>query len=157
MGGIDETRNFGPAKRKKDKNFVRDKTVRKRKKGKKINSQAKGKRGEKEALEQTMLALNLTKDDIRRCVGQERGTDFKKTSDYARDIFFFAAEVKNQEKPRFWECWEQAKHNGDKTGDPPLLLIKRNNQKLLAVLDYDILLTLLVSHYDFKNLKDDNL
>lgn len=146
---LDDSRKFGTSKKKKTKKYVRDKLPGK-KRNKRINSQAKGKRGEKEALDLTSKVLNLTKDDIRRCVGQERGTDFKRTSDYCRDIFPFKTEVKNQEKPRFWECWAQAEHNAYKDMDEghPLLLIKRNNQGFLAVVEYEVLLGLLKTCYD---------
>ena len=59
----------------------------------------------------------------------------------ARRLFPFSVECKNTERLNLWESYKQASANAD-YGEP-LLIIKRNQHKPLAVLDFDYLLELL--------------
>ena len=54
-------------------------------------------------------------------------------SSNARVIFPYSIECKNVEKLNLWEAWKQAEANAG--GYEPLLIIKRNRQKPLAVVD----------------------
>ena len=51
----------------------------------------------------------------------------------ARALFPYSIECKNVEKLNLWEAWKQAEANAG--GYEPLLIIKRNRQKPLAVVD----------------------
>lgn len=62
------------------------------------------------------------------------GTDVM-LSPAARDYFKFAVECKNVERLNIWSAWEQAVANSKKEGDPPLLVIKRNHQVPLVVME----------------------
>lgn len=147
MAGIDDSRHIGVSKRKRTSpKKARSKLPSaKRPRKRKINSAAKGRRGEKEALDLTISRLGFTPYDLRRVVGCERGADIKITSKKAEIEFPFSVEVKNQEKPRFWECVSQAWHNSEKEGRHPLLLFKRAGKasQFIACIDYDLFLTIL--------------
>jgi len=54
-------------------------------------------------------------------------------SSNARVIFPYSIECKNQERLNLWEAWKQAEANAG--GYEPLLIIKRNRQKPLVVVD----------------------
>jgi len=51
----------------------------------------------------------------------------------ARAIFPYSIECKNVEKLNLWEAWKQAEANAG--GYEPLLIVKRNRQKPLVVVD----------------------
>lgn len=51
----------------------------------------------------------------------------------ARQLFPYSIECKNQERVNIWNSYEQAKSNCGKY--EPLLIIKKNNTKPLAVVD----------------------
>jgi hypothetical protein len=140
VGIIDESRNIGVAKRKKTKRFVRDKLPKKKSKR---ASKSKGKRLEKMVRDLLQSYLNLTDDDLRVPVGSERGADIKRTSVRGRTLYPFSTECKNRERLNVWEAWEQCRYNAELEESFPLLVIKRNNTKPLAVLDFELFLTYL--------------
>jgi len=51
----------------------------------------------------------------------------------ARAIFPYSVECKNQERLNLWGAWEQAEANAGV--HEPLLIVKRNQRKPLAVMD----------------------
>jgi len=51
----------------------------------------------------------------------------------ARAIFPYSVECKNQERLNLWKAWEQAEANAG--SHEPLLIVKRNQRKPLAVMD----------------------
>jgi hypothetical protein len=63
-----------------------------------------------------------------------QGTDIL-LSERAAKCFPFAIEAKNQEKVSIWEAWKQAKENTSDKLPYPLLVIKRNNEEPLVVID----------------------
>ena len=59
----------------------------------------------------------------------------------ARRAFPFSVECKNQESVNVWNAYAQAESN-QRNGEP-LVIIKRNNHKPLAIIDFDFLLELI--------------
>ena len=62
----------------------------------------------------------------------------------ARKLLPISIEAKNQEKLSLWAAWEQAKANAKKY--QPVLMIKRNRSKPLAVIDLEYFLSLVKGH-----------
>jgi hypothetical protein len=58
----------------------------------------------------------------------------------ARQKFPFSIECKNQERLNVWDAYNQAETNSGKY--EPILFIKKNNKKPLAVLDAEYLIKL---------------
>ena len=76
--------------------------------------------------------FDLEPDDVHsRSMGA--GGEDVMLSPKARAIFPYSIECKNVEKLNLWEAWKQAEANAG--GYEPLLIIKRNRQKPLAVVD----------------------
>lgn len=86
-------------------------------------------------------AFNLSNEDIRITVGSENGADVK-LSKKGKIRFPFSIECKNQEGfTSIYKHYEQAK--GHEKDLIPLLLIKSNHKPILAVLDFDYLLSIM--------------
>ena len=77
--------------------------------------------------------FEFTKDDIRCALMGESGEDIKLTSPTAKKRFPYSVECKNSEA-----------HNVE-----PLLIIKKNKHKPLAVIDAEILFYLISMHWAF--------
>ena len=89
------------------------------------------------------LFPSLTKDDIRCSLMSESGADVKLMSLTARKLFPYSVEAKNREEYRtLYKHFGQAKKH---TNLQPLLIIKMNREKPLAI----------VSMEHFFNLLDD--
>ena len=76
--------------------------------------------------------FDLEPDDVHSRSSGAVGEDVM-LSPKARAIFPYSIECKNVEKLNLWEAWKQAEANAG--GYEPLLIIKRNRQKPLAVVD----------------------
>jgi hypothetical protein len=74
----------------------------------------------------------LTDDDIKCALMGESGADVKLISKIARITVPYDIECKNVEKINVWGAYEQASQHGDME---PLLIIKKNGKKPLAVVD----------------------
>ena len=74
----------------------------------------------------------LEQDDVRSITMGDSGEDIL-LSPVARKLFPFSVECKNQERISIWKAYEQAETNAG--NHQPLLIIKRNNSKPLAVVD----------------------
>lgn len=106
------------------------------------SSKAKGRRFQQDIASDIRSAFQIeTPDAVSTAMGQA-GTDIK-LSTAARHKFPFAVECKCVERLNVWESWQQAETNGIKEQLFPLLLIRKNNHKPLAVLDWDLLLEIL--------------
>lgn len=80
--------------------------------------------------------FDLTDDDVRAALMGEGGEDIKLISARARKAFPFAIECKNREVYKgIYDAYEQ---HGD--ANEPLLIIKMNGKKPLAIMDADKLL-----------------
>jgi len=60
-----------------------------------------------------------------------------KLSAHARKRFSYACECKNTEKINVYEFWHQAEANAEKEHLEPLLILKKNREKPLVVMDAD--------------------
>jgi len=63
----------------------------------------------------------------------------------------FRFEVKNQEKVKLWEWWEQAER-GRKPMMPPVLVVGGNHRNQLAIMALDDWLNLVKELFDYKDL-----
>ena len=82
----------------------------------------------------------LEEDDVRSTTMGDSGEDVL-LSPFARRLFPFSIECKNQEKLNIWSSLEQAENNSG--SHTPLLIFKRNRTKTYVVLEFDKLLELL--------------
>lgn len=96
------------------------------------------------------LLFKLSENDVRPAIMGESGTDIKLSS-LARSRFPFAVECKNTEKINVYEFWKQATTNADRENLIPLLVVKRNRELPLAVMDLNDLFELLA---ELTNLRD---
>lgn len=70
-----------------------------------------------------------------------KGVDVK-LSPAALEVFPFAIECKNKENISLWKDWKQCEANAIEEALPPLLVVKRNRQSPLVVLELDLFLKL---------------
>jgi len=77
-------------------------------------------------------ACNLRQDDVQSRSMGASGEDIM-LSPHARSVFPYSVECKNQERISIWKAYEQAETNAG--NHEPLLIIKRNKSKPLAVVD----------------------
>lgn len=83
--------------------------------------------------------FNLPEEDVKSIPGGVGGADIW-LSKRAKISFPFAIECKNQERLGVWKAWEQAESNAGKINLNPMLVIKKNRQEPLVVLELDIFL-----------------
>ena len=87
------------------------------------------------------LFPSLTKDDIRCALMSEPGADVKLMSLTARKLFPYTVETKNREEYKtIFKHWKQTKSHGPLE---PLLIIKSNRQRPLAIIDMEHFFNLL--------------
>ena|SRR5258708_7364439 len=104
------------------------------------SAKAKGKTLERFIVARIKEAFNFEDDDIRTAIGSENGLDIKITRRSAAK-FPFGIECKNRETfTSIYNHYSQAATNSD--GLIPLVVIKMNRQKPLAILDFEHFLTL---------------
>ena len=83
----------------------------------------------------------LGKDDIRTCLMSETGADIKLISLTARKLFPYDVECKNrQEYKTIYNHYKHAQSHGNLE---PILVLKMNREKSLAVIDLDHFIELL--------------
>ena len=81
------------------------------------------------------LFPSLGPDDIRTSLMSENGADVKLTSLMARKLFPYSIEVKNREDyKQIYNAFKQARRHTHQT---PLLVIKMNREKPLAIIDME--------------------
>ena len=85
----------------------------------------------------------LEDDDVRSTTMGDSGEDVL-LSPAARKLFPFSIECKNQEKLNIWESYKQASDNAGKY--EPIVVIKRNNQKPLVLIDAEYFVRLHNGH-----------
>ena len=85
----------------------------------------------------------LEPDDIRTAIMGETGEDIK-LSPAARRKIPYSFECKNQEKLNIWEAYNQACDNAGHY--EPIVVIKRNNQKPLVLIDAEYFMVLHNGH-----------
>lgn len=104
------------------------------------SAKAKGRRLVKDVVEKIKQALDLSDHDIFIPVTSCPGMDIH-LSAYARTVFPFAVECKNQENLNIWKAYDQALRNC--TGLTPVVIFSRNHSKILVTLELNDWLSLL--------------
>lgn len=103
------------------------------------SGKAKGRRFQNWIRECIIRWFDLSEDDVKTAVMGEKGRDLH-LSEAAQRVFPYSVEAKNVERLNVWSAFNQAENNcGDLI---PLLLIRRNRSKVLAVLDFDAFMDL---------------
>lgn len=98
-------------------------------------AKAKGRRLQNAVVKKLLLLLpGVQPDDIQSRSMGSNGEDII-LSPYARSMFPYSVECKNQEKLNLWKAWEQTQSNADEY--QPLLIVGKNNTRPLAVVDLD--------------------
>tara|TARA_R110002012_G_scaffold1009_2_gene4231 strand:+ start:187 stop:567 length:381 start_codon:yes stop_codon:yes gene_type:complete len=98
-------------------------------------AKAKGRRLQNAVVKKLLLLLpGVQPDDIQSRSMGSNGEDII-LSPYARSMFPYSVECKNQEKLNLWKAWDQTQGNADEY--QPLLIVGKNNTKPLAVVDLD--------------------
>ena len=86
----------------------------------------------------------LGKDDIRTSLMSESGADIKLMSQTARKLFPYSIECKNREDFKtIYSYFHQAQSH---TNMEPLLVVKRNREKPLVIINMEHLFELLERH-----------
>mgnify|MGYP003651573497 FL=1 len=98
------------------------------------SAKAKGRRLQQWIRDKLVESLEVDVEDV-RSVSMGAGGEDILLSKAARDKFPFSIEAKNQERVNLWKSWEQA--NKNKGIYSPMLVIKRNGQTPLVVLEAD--------------------
>ena len=74
---------------------------------------------------------SLEPDDVKSTSMGASGEDVQ-LSPYARKLFSYSAECKNQERLNFWGCWDQTVSNA---GDyEPAMFVKKNRREVLVAI-----------------------
>ena len=103
---------------------------------------AKGRRLQQAVRQDLVDRLGIDPGDILSTAMGQSGCDLY-LSPAARERFPFGVECKAQERIALPEWWEQCTRNAEKEGLTPLLLIKRNREEPLAVLQWSDLIRLI--------------
>ena len=109
-------------------------------------AKAKGRRLQQWFRDKLIETLDVHSDNVRSVAMGQSGEDILLSYE-ARMKFPFSVECKNQEKLNLWAAWEQANQN--KGVYAPLLVVKRNGQQPLVVLEADTFLEM-VKEVDWK-------
>lgn len=101
------------------------------------SAKSKGRRACAEAREAMLRhAPELQPDDIRVVPSGVPGEDLW-LSPAARTLYPFAMELKNVEKLNFWDAIKQAETHAKGTLYTPLVVFRRNNEKLRMIVDFE--------------------
>ena len=98
------------------------------------SAKAKGRRLQQQFRELLIEKLGIHPEDIENRSMGAGGEDLI-MSRAAREKFPFSIECKNQEKLNIWDAYKQASENSKDY--EPIVVIKKNNYKTLAVIDAD--------------------
>ena len=79
----------------------------------------------------------LGPDDIRTSMSSEHGADIKLTSTTSRKLFPYSVETKNRQGDVFKQLYTHMKQARRHTNQEPLLVIKMNRERPLAIIDLD--------------------
>lgn len=102
------------------------------------SSKQKGRRAALEAAQVLLShAPDLSPDDVRVVPSGVPGEDLWLSSK-ARGVYPFAVECKNVEKLNFWEAIRQAEAHAKGTEYLPVVVFRRNNEKLRVILDFEV-------------------
>ena len=79
-----------------------------------------------------LIGKGLSEADVKSTSMGAGGEDVT-LSDQARQSFPYSIECKNQERVSIWKAYAQCEYNSD--GNEPVLIVKRNHHKALAIVD----------------------
>lgn len=103
-------------------------------------AKSKGRRLQKWVRDRLLVQFpELEEDDVRSTSMGAGGEDVL-LSPKARSYFPYSIECKNTERPQLWASYEQAKANCG--GHQPLVVMKKNGEQPLAIVDFDYFLKL---------------
>jgi hypothetical protein len=103
------------------------------------SAKAKGRRLQQEVKNKLIEELDVHPEDIESRSMGAGGEDLIMAR-AAREKFPYSIECKNQEKVNVWKAYEQCEAN---SGDyEPVVIIKKNNVKPLAVVDLDYFISM---------------
>lgn len=101
----------------------------------------KGRRLQQFVRDLIIKTFNLSSNDVRSTSMGAGGSDIQ-LSNVARVMFPYSIECKNVEKLNLYDAWHQTETNAEKDKLAPLLVIKKNNEKVLVVLTIEEFMTL---------------
>jgi len=104
------------------------------------SAKAKGRRLQKWFAEQLVEKLGIDPEDVESRPMGSQGEDIIIGKE-ARQSFPYSVECKNQERVNVWESYHQAESNCK--GYEPVLVIKKNGEKPLVVIDAEHFLKML--------------
>lgn len=87
----------------------------------------------------------LTEDDVKSAPMGTSGSDVV-MSTLAKEMFPYDVECKNAQAINIWTAYEQSKKRCPGSLEP-LLVVKRNNVKPLAIIDFEHFMELAYAHY----------
>ena len=102
------------------------------------SAKAKGRRLQQWVKTKLLAYLPLTSRDVHSTSMGDSGSDVK-LSERAFGMFSYDIECKNQESLNVWEAYNQS---AQRNMGEPLVIIKRNRQKPLAVVDAEYFIRL---------------
>lgn len=91
---------------------------------------------------------SLTEDDVKSAPMGTSGSDVV-LSTAAKEQFPYDVECKNAQAINIWAAYEQSKKRCPATLQP-VLIVKRNNVKPLAIIDFEHFMNLSYAHYTFE-------
>ena len=103
------------------------------------SGKAKGRRLQNWVRDRLYDTFKFTEEDIRVAIMGESGEDIKLISSSAKAKFPYSIEIKNKEAHNVWADYAQASANAPESREP-ILIIKRNKHKPLAVIDATVLI-----------------
>ena len=107
------------------------------------SAKAKGRRFQQWVRDKLIESLDIHPEDIESRSMGAGGEDLIMAR-AAREKFPYSIECKNQEKLNIWESYKQACDNAGKY--EPIVVIKRNNQKPLVLIDAEYFMRLHNGH-----------
>ena len=107
------------------------------------SAKAKGRKLQQWVRDQIIEQLEVHPEDIESRSMGAGGEDLIMAR-AAREKFPYSVECKNQEKLNIWESYKQASDNAGKY--EPIVVIKRNNQKPLVLIDAEYFVRLHNGH-----------
>lgn len=104
------------------------------------SAKAKGRKVEKMVVEKLQEAFGFTDEDVRQVPASISGEDIH-FSQKARDKIGASFEVKSRAKIAVYDWFDQCERNAG--GHTPVLVIKADRKKPLAIVDFDVLLEIM--------------
>ena len=108
------------------------------------SAKAKGRNLQKLVVQEILnIFLDLTNHDVSSRSMGAQGSDILMSERARNAMDLFVIECKNQEKVNIWSAYKQCEDNAENELGKPLLIIKRNREEPLAILDLTDLLNVL--------------